>query len=278
MYHTLAYYKSSTAGATLADIPAVADGSISTRNGHFIFTEDYELAMASAWGVNLTQVQFNDSSWNAINIPQIYPVNLAITPPSLPIVQDMRSWPVQIPQNEEIAVQASNNAAIYADPEYVICQIAPRGVARTLPAPMGPAGSMGRVRALATFTTAITAGVWSSDANIVFNSLLKGGTYCIVGAYVFVPHALAWRINFVRAPLYQGRKLFPGGLVENAYGNYPLVLGDEAMGPVGYFDTFELPLMQILASTTEASATYNVIFDMIYVSQNMLASQPYRAA
>src|SRR5207248_2273334 len=109
-----------------------------------------------------------------------------------------------------------------------------------------------------------------------FSNLLKGGTYCIINAYVFAANALAFRLNFVRAPLYKNqRKLFPGDLVQNAYGNYPNVLGDDWMGPFGYFDTFELPLIEILATANVASATYTMIIDMVYVSENMLAQQPY---
>lgn len=278
MFHLLPYYASQTAGASLADMNAIVDPSFSQRNNHFIFTEDYQIDAISAWGASLTRVQIVDATFTAINVPQIYPVNLAVSPPNNPIVQDMRQWPIGMPLNEEIAIQSSNNASIYADPEFVLMWISPKGMGKEVPMPQGPYGNYGRVRALASITAATTLGAWSNDVALTLNQQLKGGTYCIAGAYVICANALAFRINFLRAPLYKGsRKLYPGGLCEAAYGNFPLMYGDQWMGPFGYFDTFELPQIALLGNATAGSATYTVILDLIYMSQNMLANQPFNS-
>jgi hypothetical protein len=274
MFQILAYFGSPAAAAVLADLPSVNDPNFTQQQNHFIFTEDYVLKAMAAFGAGLTAVQFNDATWNAINPPQIYPPNLSITPPTNPNVVDLRDMPVTIPLNEQIAVQASNNAG-GADPEYVLIWISPaNGATIPKPQPAPGIGMNGRVRILFTVTTAITAGSWSTDVPIAISQFLKGGTYCILGLNIVAPHCVAWRINFVRAPLYQGRKMLPGGLVENAYGNVPLKYGPGWMGPVGYFDTFEYPQFSLLGSTTEASATYVGYIDALYIGGNMLQNQP----
>jgi hypothetical protein len=272
MFHIGAYFAANAAGALLADTPYVTDGVISTRNGHPIFTEDYELCAAAVNGVSLTAAQFSDATWNAINTPQLYPPMLSLTVPGNPQINDFRNWPVQIPKNEEIALQLSNNLGAATEREFGLIWVAPFGKPRMLPAPAPGVGSVGRVRAIFTCTGAITQGVWSSDMVVTITNLIKGGTYAMVGCNLVCALGLAFRWNFVRAPLYQGRKLYPGSLCEAAYGNVPLKEGRNFMGVLGYFDTFELPYISILAATTAGSATYTGYLDLIYMGQNMISN------
>jgi hypothetical protein len=276
MYQILGYFAANAAGAALADTPAIIDPNFSSRGGangaaHWIFTEQYDLKAIAAFGAQLTAAQLFDPMWNAINIPQIYPPNLAITPPSNPQVMDLRTAKIGVPMNEEIACQLSNGLGMGTDPEYVLIWIAPTGQEPTFPAPAFPAA---KVKANITFTTALTAGVWTGDVAINFVNPLKGGTYCVCCGNMVVASAIAWRLNFVRAPLYYGRKLLPGDLVEAAYGNIPLLKPMGWMGPMGYFNNFELPKIAILASSTVASATYNGFLDLIYLGDNMTTNQP----
>jgi hypothetical protein len=273
MFHLLSYYGANAAGATLLDTPMVTDGVLSVRNGHPILTEDYEMAANAIFGASITAAQFSDATWNAINIPQIYPVNLSLAVPANPQVNDLRNWPIQMPKNEEIALQLSNNLGSSTEPEFGLVWMRPLGQKVNIPPPASGIGSIGRVRAIFTFTGAITAGVWSSDMVVTITNLIKGGTYCLIGCNVICAHGIAFRWNFVRAPLYQGRKLYPGSLVDAAYGNVTLREGRIWMGPYGYFDTFELPLISILAGTTTTSATYTGYLDLIYLGTNMLSNQ-----
>lgn len=275
MNQILAYFGAPAAGALLADLPYVVDPNFTQQNQHFIFTQDFSIAALAAFGANLTAIQLVDATYNAINTPQLYPVNLAIVPPTNPQVIDMRGMPITLPKNEQIAFQASNNAGSGTDPEYVLMWIIPQNnMSIPMPTPYQGLGFNARVRALFTVTTALTAGSWSLDQTVNFPQFLKGGTYCVLGLNIIVPHALAWRLNFVRAPLYQSRKMLPGGLVETAYGNVPLALGADWMSPLGYFNTFEFPLFSILGTTTEASATYTGYIDMVYTGPNELTNQP----
>jgi hypothetical protein len=274
MYHTLGYFLSNTGAAANTDIPAINDGgTITIRNNHFIFTAPFEIPLISGWGAGLTAEQLFCPTWNAINIPQIYPTNLAIVPGSNPNQMDIRDYPLAIPLNEEIAVQATNGSG-GTDPEYAVLHIRPPGGPPMGPsAPASPLGNLGRILAQFTWTGALTAGVWSATNAITLSNTIKGGTYCVRGLYIVVAHALAYRVNFVRAPYYRGIKLLPGGLVENAYGNVPAKIGINPLGPLGFFNTFELPSLQILGTTTTGSATYTGYLDLTYMGQDMTVDQ-----
>src|SRR5271168_3314216 len=126
MFHALPYYATAAGGSTYADIPAVTDPSFSTRNGHFIFTEDYCIQDVYLQGPSVTAAQIFDPTYNAINVPQLYPPNLGIAVPSNPQVIDFRKLPPQIPQNEEIAIQMSNGSGT-VDPEFCVLFISPNG-------------------------------------------------------------------------------------------------------------------------------------------------------
>lgn len=267
MYQILGYSAIANNGL-LTDSVAIPDSSFSARGGtlgaaHWIFTEDYDLCAIMGAGATLTQVQLFDSTYNAINIPQVYPVNLALIPLTNPNVMDLRRQPWPLPKNEEVAVQISGGAG-GAEDDYALIWIRPANGAGT-PPPAPNTLTTPRLFANVTITTAVTAGVWTNFVNITFVNPLKGGAYQVNGAYFISAKALAFKLNFVKAPLYQGRKLFPGGLVEAAYGNVPLKCGDDWMGPMGRFNNFELPQASLLGTITTASATYKGILDLTYL-------------
>ncbi len=277
MYQILANYASLAASANNASIAALTDPNFSTRNSHWIFTEDYYMMGVAGFGATLSTLQIYDATYNAINTPQVYPVNLSLNAPSNPQVMDLQSWPIMIPKNEEIDFQGSNSDSGAVADSMSIMWISPQSRVSPLPAPQSGIGSYGRVKAKFTVTCATTKGAWTADQTITITNLIKGGTYCLAGAYLVCTAATAYRVNFVRAPLYQGRKLQPGGLCEEAYGNVPLDKGLDWMGPMGYFDTFEYPLIALLGNTTAGSATYTGFLDLIYMGPNMLANQPLMA-
>lgn len=267
MYQILGYSVAANNGL-LTDAVAIPDSSFSARGGttganHWIFTEQYDLCALFAAGATLTQVQLFDSTYNAINIPQIYPVNLAITPLTNPNVMDLRrqTWP--LPMNEEIAVQISGGAG-GAEADYCLMWVMPSNGMGT-PPPAPNTLTTPRLFANVTATGALLLGTWTNFFNITFINPLKGGAYQVNGAYWVVPTCLAYKMNFVKAPLYNGRKLFPGGLVENSYGLVPLKYGVDWLGPQGRFNNFELPQVAFLGTTAAGSATYKGILDLTYL-------------
>lgn len=270
MFSILAYGQAVAALNSLVQLPALADPAFVPQNSNFIFYEPYRIIGLYGHGVSLTALQLFDTTWNSLNVPQIYPVDLSLNIPANPNVLDYRQYPLDIPMNEQIQVQASNNLAMGTESEALLMWITPPSDPRTIPPPPPPYGNMGRIRALFTTTIALTANAWSPDAAVTVPNLIKGGTYCVVGCQLVAARGVAVRINFPRAPLYQGRKLFPGDLCTAAYGNVPSKLGPQAWGPWGYFDTTEYFQMAVLANTTVASATYTGYLDLIYMGQNLI--------
>jgi hypothetical protein len=271
MYQILGYYNGAVNATLYADIPAVTSGesSFSARGGtggvaHWIFTEDYDLRALAFGATTVTAAQLFDSTLNAINIPQLYPPILGIVPPSNPNLMDWRMNPQPLPKNEEIALQASAGAG-GAEKVWGLIWITPSSQGDLRDNMNKATLAMPRVYALVTVTLTLTAGVWSPFGTLVFTNPLKGGAYQINGAYFVVPTSIAYKLNFVKAPLVQGRKLFPGNLVENAYGNVPLKHGINWMGPMGRFNNFELPQVSVLATTSAGSATYTGYVDMTYL-------------
>jgi hypothetical protein len=261
----LGYYASVNAAVT--DMAAITtnETNFSARNGHWIFTEQYDLVAAFAAGATMTQAQLFDATYNAVNIPQLYSVNLGITPLTNPNMVDFRDQPWPLPTNEEFQFQ-SNNAGT-AD-QYGLLFIVPSGSNPWMQAPPLPTLGAPRVFALVTATVALTTQVWSPFVTLSFSNTLKGGVYQVNGAHWIVAHALAYRHSFPKSPLYQSRKLTPGSLVENAYGNVPLKQGRNWLGVHGWFNYFEPFQVSFLGTTSETSATYTGILDMTYMGNN----------
>lgn len=274
MYQILANYSAQAASAANADIPALTDQNFSTRNNHWIFSEDYQLQAVAGFGANLSTLQIFDPTWNSINVPQVYPINTTLNAPTNPQVMDLRAYPPRIPRNEEINVQGSNSDTMAASDAISLMFISPLGKRSQVPMPRTSISQFGRVLANFTVTAAITKGLWTADLNVTFTSQLKGGVYCWVGAYLINTAATAFRINFVRAPYYNGRKLTPGGLCEESRGLVPLDKGIDWLGPMGYFDTYEYPMMALLGNTTAGSATYSGFADLIYMSEGTISDNP----
>lgn len=276
MYQILGYFVSNN--GLLTDMVAIPDTSFSARGGsggaaHWIFTEPYNLMAIMGAGVTITALQLFDATYNAINIPQVYPINLAITPLTNPNVMDLRAMPMPLPMNEEIAMQCSGGAG-GAEPDYALIWIQPAGPGAMNYPTVAPTLAMPRVFAIVTATIVLTAQVWSPFVPISFTNPIKGGAYQLNGAYWQIPNALAYRHNFVKAPLYAGRKLFPGSLTERAYGNVPLRFGTQWLGPQGRFNNFELPQVSALGTTTTGSTTYTGILDLTYLGNVGADSMP----
>jgi hypothetical protein len=272
MYSLLAYGADNTAGAVLADTPALNDQNFVPVNKHWFFQESYKLVAKAVVGASITAAQLFDSTWNSINVPQIFPVNVSAAIPSNPQIVDLRKFPITIPQNEEIALQLSNNAGA-PEFEFGLLWIAPLADTLQLPSPPSPIGNMGRVQALATATVTLTAGVWSADSQIAIANLVHGGTYCVAGAQVICAQGIAYRLNFPRQMLYAGRKLTPGNLCTASYANVVAKEGADWLGPMGYFDTVQYPYIAILGAANAGPATYTIILDLIYMGPQLISQQ-----
>jgi hypothetical protein len=267
MQALLPYYiaANNQAAGVVADGVAVNGGDFSIRNNHFILTEPYEIAAAVAFGTTLTAAQIDTPTIDAFNPLQVYPtIAGGIIPPANPNVMDLRNSPIALPMNEEIKFQLAGGAG-GAEIDAGIIFIRPTGAGKVDYAIMPSTLTNPRFVAIFTATIVKTAGAWSPFVAITFTNPLRGGGYQMNGLFLVCATSMAFRINFVKAPMYQGRKLFPGGLNENAYGNQILRYGANWLGGLGRFNNFELPQISTFGGSTVGSATFTGYADLTYL-------------
>lgn len=272
LYQILGYEASiNSATPVIANAITTGESNFVAQNNCWVFTEAYDLVAVTAFGATIAAAQIFDATYNAVNIPQIYPVNFGgIVPTSNPNIMDLRKQPWPLPQNEQIQFQIAN-AAGGAEADYGLIWIVPSGSAPWMTAPPTPTVGAPRVKATITATTATTAAQWSPLVTVSFSNTLKGGAYQVNGCYWVIAHALAYKHSFPKWGFNGPRKVTPGNLVENAYGNVPLKQDLDWLGIQGVFNYFEPFQVSFLASTTEASATYTGYVDMTYLGNNFPA-------
>jgi hypothetical protein len=256
-YHLLAYEEALAAGAALSDLDAVPDSEFTRRNDHFIFTEQYNALAFYYQAASATLARLNVPSINAVARHQIYPFFRSATIPTDWRFQDFRMMPMALPENEELAVEGSNNLGCGTENSTCFIWVAPPQWNMNLPR------GIQRLTIRATASAAGTAQAWGSLANLTFSENLRGGWYSLVGAAFFDAGTLALRFVFAKPRIYNGRKFRPGVLSMEALGNTPNIHGLNAFGVIGKFHSFEPPQIEIFANATAAS-TQELWLDLVW--------------
>lgn len=242
LHHLLAYNLVDAAGtATLADSAAFADQSFSQRNGHYIFTEDYQLLTSLVMGAGATDGRLNMPSINAIGFHHLWGVTRGATVGSPVVIGDNRDAPILLPKYEEMSVQLSDNNGAATNIQALLV-IGPPNWSLNLPTGLRRLTVKFTIAALATGLLS-----WAGLTPIVFESTLKGGWYSVVGVECEGTNLLAFQINFPRFPLVNNRKLLPGTWAINAIGNLPAYYQRDWLGWWGSFHTFEPPQIQAMS-------------------------------
>jgi hypothetical protein len=256
-FHLLAYDVNAGVNDVNVDVPAVTDSIFSVRNNHYIFSEQYQIVAAAYHAASALRVRSNVPTWNAIGRHMVHPLRRSITQPDLPAVQDLRDFPLLLPQNEEIAWEESNNLGAATERSKLYLWLATmdwsRNVTRGVQIIM--------LRATATITT--VADTWSGLNALVFADSIRGGWYTVIGAEVQAANTTAFRLFFPRSNYIGGRQLRPGGLAQDAIGNQ---LWDQQIGYLGNwgrFHSFELPQIEVFA-TAAASTAHEVRLLLAY--------------
>lgn len=262
MHHLLAFSESTAAAASDDQINAVADPEFTTRNNRFIFTEPYNMIGIFGNGASMTRARLNVPEINAIARHQIWPVERSATIPDEPGWQDYRDYPMQMPVNEEVSVESTNDLAMGTEIHNFFIWLAPPSWNRNLPR---------GIRRLTIRVTGAVAGVaqaWSALGNLTFAENLRGGWYSIIGAQCFDAGTLALRFVFAKPFIHMGRKLRPGIICQEAIGNTPLREQFGGLGVFGHFHSFEPPQIEILANATAAS-TQEIRLDLVWHGERM---------
>jgi len=252
----LAYQGAPGVNAASFDLTAVGDPDFSQRNGHYIFTEKYNIISLAHFEASAIRSNLSAPTWNALGKMNIWPVNVSanIPTPGPPRIDERFDLPLPVPLNEEVQFQVSNNLGAATEQAWGLMQIATSDWTQNIPRGVMPI----MVRATVTFNPGSL--VWSGPQVLAFEQSLRGGVYAVVGAEVQAPAVIAFRLIFPRYKLYNGRKLRPGWICQQAVGDliYPQqVDGPMAWGEWGRFHTFE-PVQIESIMTTGASTAHEV--------------------
>lgn len=253
-----------TAGASNVDLTAATDADFSQRNGHYIFTESYRLVATIPIGASITKGRYQAPSWNAVGQFDIFNVNRSLTPPSNTQLDSYLHYPVKMPVNEEFQVQLSNNLGAATEIENAaLVLITDDWSAQQQQTSMMPP----LICVDATFTVTPTLNAWSGPQALTFTQSLKGGVYSVASAILQGGNSAFFRLVFPRTKLYQGRKLRPGFIVQNAVGNVPSDILRPymiALGEWGQFHTFE-PVQCEVFGTAAVSTAYTLFLWLVYL-------------
>jgi hypothetical protein len=264
MFVLLGYTGNAGAGAVNFDLTALPDADFSQRNGHYVFTEPYQLLGATNVGANDILADLLCPTWNAIGKMNVFP-SLETAAFSSAAYLDLRAdVPPKLPLNEEFQFQTSNNAGVAVRSNgFVILGTADWN--RNLPQGILP---------ILVHGTASVTGVgnsWSGPFPVVFEQSLRGGVYSIVGADAVIAGGIAFRIVFPRQKLYSGRKLRPGNGLLGGVGNTPPLNGQlqsRYWGEWGRFHTFEPPQIELWMNAGGA-VTVNWWWQLIYLGTDL---------
>jgi hypothetical protein len=265
MFHLLSYFAALGVNAADSDLAAVPDQEFTRRGGaggvdHYIFTEQYNLLGVSYNAASAIRARFNVPTWNGFGRHQIFPVSRALANADLGFFNDYRDYPMEIPMDEEVAMEGSNNLGAATENSYGHLWIAGPQWSRNLPK------GIHRFCERATYTITAVAQQWTIGA-LTMAEQLKGGVYAVCGMEVQDAGVQAARLVFVRGNTVNGRRMRPGCIVDEALGNRPIKEMRGGMGVWGRFHSFELPQIEILANAAGAS-TGEVRLDLVYLGSS----------
>lgn len=267
MHHTAAFNASAAAaGASNVDFTFVTEPVLRGQNSHLILTAALKLLGVTLVGASVIRGRWQIPKWNFYGEPTIYSANRGLQPVANPQWDLWGEAGPILPQNQEIQLQVSNNLGAATEQENGILQLAPPNWSRAIgEAPLFSFWT----RATAAITPTINA--WSGGTALTLAQSLLGGTYGIRRVVVQGTNAAAFRLILARPLNYQGYPLRPGDLIQNAVGDqlsYQVQPWNSPWGRWGYFNTLELPQLEVLG-TTAGAITYQVFMLLDYLSDSV---------
>lgn len=259
MFH-LSAYSGSLGNTANTDVPVVADTILTSRNSHLIFTEPLNLIGVLGIGAVLSRLRFGNAALTQKGSNHIWPLEVSATIPDLPQLMDLRDFPMRLPRNEELTLEATNTAAGPTQTSGILL-LADPGWSMNFPAH--------RDRLVARATAVVAAGsetTWTAGANLTFERDLLNGVYSVVGASVVAANALAARFIFPDQPTVGNKQFRPGCLVQDAANLQPNPMFFGGLGEWGRFHTFSPPTVEVLADA--AGGTYEIRLQLLYLGED----------
>lgn len=255
MWHTTVFRLPAPGAIVGADVPAVEDPIITlSPNGHPIFDIATEIPCAYVFGsITLTRAQIATPKLRVFPLPNIVPVDSALTPTSRPPFQDWYKSPLKLNSVDEIQFLGFDTAGAT---DVVGALFISDGV---YTAPAGPV--------IEVHGSALIVGVnnqWT-PGGFVLDQPLPDGWYTVVGMRVFGPNLAFARLIFPRT---SGPSTLPWrpGILTGAVPSFiaPARFLEGGLGEYGRFRAYAQPQLEIFCHGG-AGSTQDVYLQLVRV-------------
>lgn len=239
MHHICAYSASQNPGANVeADVPAVADASMTIQNGHFLPQRPIDLIFWGAAAATLTKARLSSPTLAVITTPFLRDINVG-TSMGVPMrFADQSQDRIKLTALEELILLEAGTAAV-AEQRTGFLGLMIQDVPQ-------PAGTVFTIRGTAAGT--LVANTWSNVGPITWTNNLPTGLYSIVGGSFFSAGCLAGRFIIENWPWR------PGGFGVQALGNMTdRLFRNGNLGTWGQFHSYGMPQVEIFSGSADTS-------------------------
>lgn len=251
-FHLSAFFASLAAG-TNQNVTPVTDDIIPVSNNNFLPYRDFQLIGAYAGSATMTRARLNSGTIRQVNPTYVRPINGGVLPGSNVNMMIIPQNPFYVQAHEQLALEITNTAGV-AENIYGAILLQTQYQA-------SPQGRIYNVRW--TSTTAVTASVWTTLA-ITLETGLPAGQFAIVGSSCQSTNGVAHRL------ILDNQVERPGMLMINSLTQrLPYEVKYGQLGLWGYFFTYSIPRVQVLANA--ADAAFEGYFECVRVHGGMVA-------
>jgi len=249
MTHHLIGWTESQAAATLTQVAALVDQSVSTSGDDIFVPEEFaSLGGVFAGGTTISQAQITAPSLRKTIQQDVSPINIGAEPLSPPDFMDMFDNPRPLTPGEGLRARIAQGSGD-AEYEHVLAFL----VGDTTPV---TGGEIFTVRC--TSTTTLTAYAWSL-CTLTFSQQLEAGRYAVVGMKAISAGAIAARLVLA------GESHRPGVIGCDAESDFDIPrFRNGGLGNWGEFDHTYPPQVEFLSVSADTSEV--VYLDLVKIS------------
>lgn len=266
-FHLIAYEldTSSSIGLADADMTALIDQTLTTRNGHYFLTAPFQILGAAIYGNVVNRASLRSPTFNAYGRFNIWPLNDSTVSASPPRMDLWFDYKPRMPINEEIQVAVNSTGA---DTTTALIILGANDWTRQIPTGQGPVPVQEQ---RFTSTVTLNAQAYSTPAAVNFEVSLRAGMYAVVGCQCQGTGLIAFRLIFNRPQFYMNIPLRPGAQANQVLGDQPLGMG--GLGPMmwgqwGRFATTELPQLEALGIGSSTITVEGRMY-LVYLSDSV---------
>jgi hypothetical protein len=268
---TLLAYQNGSVGvnASNTDLTAI-DPEWTVFNSHYIFTDQLKLLASFLHGASVTKGRYQAPKFNAFGEFTVFNANRNANVPANPIIDDYRYSPIDLPMNEEMQFQVSGNLGASTERDQAFMFVGTPDWRMQL-----DEGLFTQVHNFS-FTVTPTVGNWSGGQAVTFNQKPLGGVWGIKAMVIQGTNADAFRVIFPRSRLYSGRRPRPGGIIQNAVGDVPMIQAGAfpfGFGMFGYWHTFEPFTVEVFGITASSTTYQGWVWETYYGADPSMLTQ-----